>query len=100
MLKNEVTGVNTKGELKCPRCGSDALYKYGRSHSGKGRFLCLSCNRQFVGSPSRKPPKERPICPKCGEKMHVFMRHPDATRFRCSQYPYCRTFIKIPKEDG
>jgi ssDNA-binding Zn-finger/Zn-ribbon topoisomerase 1 len=88
-------------ELRCPKCGSQALYRYGRTHSGKTRFLCLSCNRQFVLNPSRKHLKSGPVCPKCARRMHVFLRHAEWTRYRCANYPECRTFIKIQKEvDG
>ena len=35
--------------MKCPRCESDQLRKNGRS-SGKQRYLCKACGRQFLES--------------------------------------------------
>ncbi|MDZ7582383.1 MAG: IS1 family transposase [Deltaproteobacteria bacterium] len=84
--------------ITCPRCRSDAVYRYGRIATGKRRYICLICNRQFVCDSSWKNVARRPICPKCGKTMHVFMREADCIRFRCSQYPMCRTFVKLPKE--
>jgi transposase-like protein len=85
---------------RCPDCGSEALYRYGRIHTGKPRFLCLSCNRQFVLKPFRERAASAPVCPKCGRKMHVCNRNDDEIRYRCARYPECRTFIKIAKKEN
>lgn len=37
---------NIRNNMKCPRCKSDQLRKNGRS-SGKQRYLCKACGRQF-----------------------------------------------------
>jgi DNA-directed RNA polymerase subunit RPC12/RpoP len=81
--------------IVCPACGSDALYRYGRASGGKRRFLCLMCNRQFVIGSNRNELTNRPNCPKCGKKMHCYMREEGLIRFRCSDYPKCRTYIKL-----
>jgi transposase-like protein len=90
-------------EIRCPRCDSDAIYRYGKTQAGKKRFCCMVCKRQFVLGSSRREVEERPICPACGSRMHVYMREADAIRFRCAAYPRCRTFLKTPvaeeKED-
>jgi transposase-like protein len=83
----------------CPRCRSDAIYRYGKTATGKKRFLCQVCRRQF--SLKRLDPlgaQERPACPACGRPMHVYMRHGVTLRFRCSDYPNCRTFLKWERE--
>ncbi|HAM53467.1 MAG TPA: hypothetical protein DCP92_23265 [Nitrospiraceae bacterium] len=36
------------GEIKCPWCESEALYKYGKAWTGKQRFLCMMCGKQFT----------------------------------------------------
>ncbi|RJR46781.1 MAG: Insertion element protein [Desulfobacteraceae bacterium] len=82
-------------EIRCPRCNSDAYYKYGKTAKGEDRYLCLSCNRQFTKDSSKPEISERPCCPKCGCRMHVFMRHGGTVRYRCSRYPACRSFLKI-----
>jgi transposase-like protein len=81
-------------DLQCPRCHSDALYSYGRIKSGKQRFLCLLCNRQFT--PGHEHPKtdDHPECPACGAKMHIYRREPNVIRYRCANYPACRQYIK------
>lgn len=80
--------------LQCPRCHSDALYSYGRIKSGKQRYLCLLCNRQFVPGAERREIRNRPECPLCGSKTHVYMRNGTTIRFRCANYPECKGYIK------
>ncbi len=29
--------------------------------------------------------------------MHVYMRHAPVIRYRCRNYPKCRTFVKVDK---
>lgn len=38
----------------CPTCGSKQTVKNGHIHTGKQRFLCRSCGRQFVKDPANK----------------------------------------------
>lgn len=79
----------------CPRCRSDAIYRYGKTANGKKRYLCQVCRRQFSLKPAgRLGKQERPACPACGKPMHVYMRNGDTIRFRCADYPRCRTFLK------
>ncbi len=80
--------------IRCPDCNSDAIYHYGKSHNGKDRFICQLCDRQFVADTKKLQIEKRPICPKCGKSMHVYMRNDEIIRFRCSDYPQCKTFIK------
>jgi ssDNA-binding Zn-finger/Zn-ribbon topoisomerase 1 len=64
------------------------------------RYICLLCNRQFVAGSQRKPVADRPVCPECGKPMHVYMKTDNGmTRFRCSNYPVCRTFVKKQIEE-
>ena len=90
--------LNSK--IRCPRCNSDAWYKYGKTKNQKDRYLCLVCNRQFVPGTKREEPVARPTCPTCGKTMHVYMRNSRYTRFRCADYPECRTFLKLMKEEN
>jgi transposase-like protein len=89
------TTVPNQNDTRCPNCNSDALYKYGKSKAGKQRFLCLMCKRQFTLGAQRLPMKNKPTCPECGALMHLYKRETAHIRFRCSEYPTCRTFIKI-----
>jgi transposase-like protein len=89
-----------KADIHCPRCNSDALYKYGRTGNCKQRYICQVCNRQFVLEKSRMEVKTRPTCPSCSKPMHLYMRNGLVTRFRCSDYPKCRTYLKLTSDSN
>ncbi len=87
--------------MACPRCGAEAIYRYGRTKAGHTRYLCQVCRRQFtLNAPVWLSAAERPACPACGLPMHVYMRQRTLTRFRCSDYPNCRTFLKRTGKEG
>jgi transposase-like protein len=85
----------TENRDRCPECGSDAYYRYGKTVNGKDRRLCLVCSRQYVVEISRQEERNRPKCPKCGKPMHVYRREADCTRYRCSNYPRCKHYAKV-----
>jgi predicted RNA-binding Zn-ribbon protein involved in translation (DUF1610 family) len=87
-----------QSQRKCPRCNSEASYKFGKTRHGKQRFRCLLCGRQF-GNTARDELKERPLCCACGQKMHVYKKDAGAVRFRCSGYPLCRSFAKLERSE-
>jgi insertion element IS1 protein InsB len=39
----------------CPRCQSEIVIKNGRIHTGKPKFACQQCGRQFVQDPQQTP---------------------------------------------
>ena len=80
--------------IQCPRCQSEAYYSYGHLRNGRQRYICLVCNRQFTNAESPRDVLQRPECPLCGKKMHVYMRNGRRIRFRCSDYPQCRGYSK------
>ena len=41
--------------MNCPKCESEEIIKYGKTHYGKPRFRCQDCGRQFVENPTRQP---------------------------------------------
>lgn len=82
-------------EPKCPSCGYDAVYKYGKAWTGKRRFLCKMCGKQFTESLGRATVKDRPLCGECGSHMNLYKTDGNMIRFRCSHYPACRTFKKF-----
>jgi ssDNA-binding Zn-finger/Zn-ribbon topoisomerase 1 len=59
----------------------------------------LLCGRQFVIHPTRRNIKNSPSCPECGGVMHCYMREAEYVRFRCSNYPKCKSYFKIRKEN-
>ena len=40
--------------MKCPRCDSANIIKNGFIHTGKQKFACKDCDRQFVENPTKK----------------------------------------------
>jgi len=101
-MLNELTTQSATGieEMRCPSCDSDAVYKYGRTRTGKQRFLCMMCGMQFTGNAGKATVKGKPACPKCGKPMNLYKIEGYIIRFRCSGYPECRTFKKyIMKEE-
>jgi transposase-like protein len=83
---------------KCPSCDCDAVYKYGKAWTGKQRFLCKMCGKQFTESLRRVTVKGNPLCPQCGSHMNLYRTQGNIIRFRCSHYPACRTFKKYRVE--
>jgi DNA-directed RNA polymerase subunit RPC12/RpoP len=80
--------------IHCPSCDSDVLYKYGQIAGGKKRFICLVCDRQFVVNSKNIHFKNKPRCPKCNKPTHAYMKNSHLVRFRCSDYPKCKTYLK------
>ena len=93
-------GVEGEGKTSCPSCGSQAVYKYGRTKS-RQRYICMMCNRQFIPGRQRRGPSTRPDCPVCGGSTHLFKRKKDGYAvFRCCRYPDCRTYVKARIEES
>ena len=40
--------------MDCPKCGSQNIVKNGSIHTGKPKFKCKDCGRQFVENPTKK----------------------------------------------
>jgi ssDNA-binding Zn-finger/Zn-ribbon topoisomerase 1 len=84
-----------KKRNKCPECGSDAFYRYGKTANGKTRRLCLICDRQYIVDWEWTERPGRPNCPVCSQPMHVYMRQGRITRYRCRNYPECREYVTV-----
>jgi len=41
--------------MKCPRCESEQIVKNGSIHTGKQKYMCKVCGRQFVEDPENQP---------------------------------------------
>lgn len=94
-----VASAEKAAHVKCPSCTSTACYKYGKAWTGKRRFLCLICGRQFTFGSKRIDAKTKSLCPTCGKLMHVYKREAEMVRLRCSAYPVCKTFRKLPNQE-
>jgi transposase-like protein len=84
---------------QCPKCLLDTVYRYGKTKGGMQRYLCLSCGRQFTENSVKHEPHERPLCPACGRAMHVYKKEKGFMRYRCSNYPKCRTYLKMKERE-
>jgi transposase-like protein len=40
--------------MKCPGCHSEAIVKNGHIHTGKQKYACKECRRQFVENPQNR----------------------------------------------
>ena len=40
--------------MQCPRCQSTRIVKNGRIHTGKPKWMCKDCRRQFVQNPQHR----------------------------------------------
>lgn len=40
--------------MQCPRCNGTRIVKNGRIHTGKPKWMCKDCRRQFVSDPSQR----------------------------------------------
>lgn len=89
------TAMAHEAQIKCPDCNSEAIYKNGRAWTGKQRYLCLMCGRQFTHHTNRSEVKGKPACQTCGKIMNLYKIEGSIIRFRCSGYPECRTFKKF-----
>ena len=76
---------------RCPRCGSVAIVKKGKSRNGEQRYLCRDCGRTFSGSTdrilgtSKLPPRDLDgLC-------RVFRPHAPAARV-------CRPLRRLPQD--
>ena len=46
----------SKTNIKCPRCNSDKLYKFGMNKQAKQKYQCKQCKRQFaIGGGDGRP---------------------------------------------
>jgi len=87
-------------EYKCPQCGEQLLYRFGK----KGRFLGCSaypdckfaCPCDKEGKMIEEKQSEHK-CPVCGKPM-VYKRGRFGPFLGCADYPNCKTTLKLDKE--
>ena len=81
-------------EVKCHACDSEAVYKYGKAWTGKQRFQCLMCGKQFTLAQKNSRYRVNRSALNA-ESMHLYRIEGEVIRFRCSGYPECKTFKKF-----
>jgi len=90
----------TPSEYKCPRCGRELVYRFGKN----GKFLSCSAYPDCkFASPCDKEgkmieeTKSEHKCPNCGKPM-VHKSGRFGPFLGCSDYPNCRTIVNIDKD--
>ncbi|MBD5640773.1 IS6 family transposase [Clostridium botulinum] len=73
-----------KTSIKCPRCHSDKLYKFGLDKQANQKYQCKKCKRQFApDSVTVKPKSKYPRCPKCGKATYLHHEYKHYNRYKC-----------------
>lgn len=73
-----------KTTLKCPRCHSNKLYKFGFDKQANQKYQCQNCNRQFVeGDGDGVQETKYPRCPKCNRATYLHHTYQHYNRYKC-----------------
>lgn len=73
-----------KTSVKCPRCNSDKLYKFGLDKQANQKYQCKKCKRQFApDSVTTKMKSKYPRCPKCGKATYLHHEYKHYNRYKC-----------------
>lgn len=97
-----------KTNVKCPRCHSDELYKFGLDKQANQKYQCKKCKRQFApNSVSGKVKLNYPRCPKCGKATYLHHQYKHYNRYKCGDkkcnhiiVEYHNTNIDMPSSEG
>ena len=75
----------SKTNIKCPRCNSDKLYKFGMNKQAKQKYQCKQCKRQFaIGDGDGRPKLNNPKCPRCGKGTYLHHAYKHYNRYKCN----------------
>lgn len=73
----------SKTNIKCPRCYSDKLYKFGLDKQANQKYQCRQCKRQFVEVDGNGLPKlNYPRCPMCGKGTYLHHSYKHYNRYK------------------
>lgn len=74
-----------KTNIKCPRCHSDQLYKFGMDKHANQKYQCKKCKHHFTpDSVSTKPKSNYPRCPKCDRATYLHHEYKHYNRYTCA----------------
>ena len=62
-----------KTKVKCPRCHSAQLYKFGLDKQANQKYQCKNVNNNSLLTVSTPKKSKYPKCPKCGKA--TFLHH-------------------------
>ncbi len=73
-----------KTNIRCPRCHSDKLYKFGLDKQANQKYQCKKCKRQFAPDYVSSPVISKyPRCPKCGKATYLHHEFKHYNRYKC-----------------
>lgn len=89
--------INEKVGRKCPKCGSDLIYRFskknGKKFIGCGAFP--KCKYvEFENDETIKPTLLDISCPECGKPLCVKLNRRKQKFIGCSNYPECKYIMK------
>lgn len=76
--------------IKCPKCNSQKLYRYGKDPDGYQKYQCRICRHQFA--PDRpsvakegagQTERRYPSCPVCGKASFLHHDYENYSNYRC-----------------
>ncbi|AAO35025.1 IS6-like element ISClte3 family transposase [Clostridium tetani] len=74
-----------KTKIKCPRCHSDKLYKFGFDKQANQKYQCQKCRPQFThDSVNTQVHSKYPKCPRCGKATYLHHEYKYYNRYKCS----------------
>ena len=68
----------------CPDCFSKDLHKYAKNRTGKQKYRCKNCLRQFTLNSNTKPKLNYPKCPICDAGTFLHHDYEHYCRFKCN----------------
>ena len=75
----------SKTNIKCPRCHSNKLYKFGLYKQANQKYQCRKCKHQFaLGDGDGLPKMNYPKCPKCGKGTYLHHSYKHYNRYKCN----------------
>ena len=75
----------SKTNIKCPRCHSEKLYKFGLDKQANQKYQCQKCKRQFAPDSVSNPIISKyPRCPKCNKATYLHYEYKHCNRYKCS----------------
>lgn len=87
-------------QIRCPRCRSTKLYKFGKNSQGHQKYQCKACKRQFTShSSSSFEHRHYPRCPKCGKATFLHHDYKFYSNFRCGDKSCYHSFSVVKLEN-
>lgn len=83
-------------QVKCPRCNSHQLYKFGKDLSGNQKYQCKLCKRQFTRHSGNYSAKNYPRCHRCGKATYLHHDYKYYSQYKCCDKK-CNHIMKILK---